>query len=181
MDEIKDTRKLKVMTKDTIQFEVDVRIKNFVKIFSEILDDYDIEEVINLNKIDSSGFRKILDFCEQLNYSPFEIKAEFKSNKQLIANLNSKAKAYYDSIKLDEIEEFINLADYLEVRCLSFLCNLKLGELFSNYENLTGYILMENLIITSERELELREKYMNYNLDKEIDETLLNEYLIQNE
>ena len=39
----------------------------------------------------------------------------------------------------------------------------------------------EDLDISIERENELREKYLKYDLNETIDESLLNEYLIQNE
>ena len=183
MDDSNQSKKLKIMTRDNKMFEVDVRIKNFVKIFLEILEDYDIDEVINLENIDSSSFDKIINFCKQLQFKPFMIDIKCKSNKQLISQLNSNAKCYYDSMKFDEIQELINISDYLGVGCLLFLCNLKLGELFSKKENLSGLLMLnpEDLDISIERENELREKYLKYDLNETIDESLLNEYLIQNE
>ena len=86
-------------------------------------------------------------------------------------------------MKFDEIQEQINISDFLGVGYLLFLCNLKLGELFSKKENLSGLLMLnpEDLDISIERENELREKYLKYDLNETIDESLLNEYLIQNE
>ena len=57
-------------------------------------------------------------------------------------------------MKFDEIQELINISDFLGVGYLLFLCNLKLGELFSKKENLSGLLMLnpEDLDISIERE-----------------------------
>lgn len=171
-------KKLKIQTNDGHQFEIDVEIRNVVKIFSEIYDDYDINENIKLDKINSKQFEKVLVFCKFFENKPFEIDNHFKSNKQILLDLNQKQMEYYKSLKLDEIEELIILADFLGIKCLSDLCNLKLAEFFSNNDCLKGLIKEDYLLISWEREKELREKYMNNNLDEEIDEERITKYLL---
>jgi len=172
-------KKLKIQTNDGKNFEVNLLIKNFVKIFSEICDDFDINEHITLDKVNSVQFEKVIHFCEFFEFKPFEIDHLFKSNKHIRLSLNQKQNEYYNTLKLEEIEELLVLADYLGIKCLSDLCNLKLGELFSNPHKLKGIIKDEYLSISSEREKELREKYMINNLeDENIDEEKITQYLL---
>jgi hypothetical protein len=172
-------KKLKVQTNDGKNFEVNILIKNFVKIFSEICDDFDINEHITLDKVNSIQFQKVIHFCEFFEFTPFELDHLFKSNKHIRLSLNQKQHEYYNSLKFEDIEELLKLEDYLGIKCLSDICYLKLGELFSNFDNLKGIIKEEYLSISSEREKVLREKYMMNNLDDEnIDETKITQYLL---
>lgn len=172
-------KKLKIQTNDGGNFEVSLLMKNFVKIFSEICDDYDINENINLDKVNSTQFQKVIHFCEFFDFISFEIDHHMKPNKQTILSLNQKQTEYYNSLKLEDIEELLVLADYLGIKCLSDLCNLKLGELFSNADNFKGLIKEEYLLVSLEREKELREKYMKSIIeDENIDDAKITQYLL---
>jgi len=158
------TAELLIITKDGKTFKLKRNIINIVQLFNDIVNDFDLEEAIKLEKIDSRQLEKVIEFCEIINYTNISIDKRFYIIAEIELKLFSdNLKSFYAKLTQKDIVDYLEISDYLQIPSLDDICLLKLSEVLRSEDKINQFLSRQiKFTINSERKQELREKYKSY-------------------
>jgi hypothetical protein len=182
-----DSDEIQIQTSDNKIFTVNVKISNIVDLIKNLTEDYSMEQIIKLDKIDSTGFQKVLDFCKLINYEKLSLPKPFLNVEKIKREHLSQAVInFYSSLTSKQTSEYLELSDFLNIPSLEDLLLLKLIEIFQKESKVIEFFekedpnIAEKIKITKEDEERIREKYIIYCekyveslTDEQIEELLL--------
>ena len=162
----------------TINFPI--KSINLIKLFSEIENDFDTNEPIELLLFTKEEFEPIISLCEAVNFEKLKLPKPLFIKKTLVKqeiNKNENLKIFFENLNLKEISSLINLADYLQFELLEDLIYFKIyQEKIFNFN--VDCISNDNKDFNKEENLKIYEKYFNYceNCVKHLNEKDVNEF-----
>ena len=176
---------ISLKTEDNIEIIVDKRIELISKLFETLIQNYNIEKEDSIYKLKSNDVKKLINFCEIINYKPIKFEKPFckfdiETYKK---SLNDKTIEFYNSLDSNKLYEYALISDFFEVESIDELIYLKLYEIYQNKDSIINYFkdenkeIVNNLDINEKREKFLYDKYKFYiknQLEKLSDEDLDN-------
>ena len=115
---VEDSDKVKCLSHDGVEFELEFKVLKWCKLIERIADDGDLEEIIPLKDVKKVTFDKVVEFCNHLcENDPPVIHKPLRSNN--LADLTTEFYAgFVNGLGEEELFEVVLASNYLECQHL---------------------------------------------------------------
>ncbi len=120
-----------VKTNDNKIKKIDKKADRIIEYF-KLDSDFEKLEFINLEKVSSAQFDKLILFCEAVNYELIELKESFYNHENEYKKFSLKLKEFYDKLSEEDANEFIMLSNELAIPLLEEICLMKMNTLINS-------------------------------------------------
>ena len=120
-----------IKTKDGETIQADENISNMIGLFKTILQDYSINEPIELKSVSKADMLKIIKFCEHHSYvNPQPISKPIKSNDLYSFVVDRFDADFISEFDFSEVFNLINICEFLDIGALKDLAFARIAAEF---------------------------------------------------
>ena len=113
-----DAGKVKVVTEEGTEVELEMKIAKMSKLIQSVLDDQEDDESVPIPNVKEATLKKVVEFCEKHLEDPLpEIEKPLKTNKlsDVVPEFYGN---YIESLSVEDLYELILAANYLDIKDL---------------------------------------------------------------